>query len=272
MSTSQRTFDQVKNILGKLDRNIDAARARRLQPRPVSVPTAQAVVIPSTGGSTPAVIGATGGGGLNQIIPATPSVPAPASPSMIGQSNGAAPQRSIYGRAQPRQRTDKPRRCGAGGDDESLVCDLMLRNLRKIFGVEERAEPVAAVPARPRNLDAHRMFTHTTIGQTMVVTVVEPELKGEMACDVCHEIRELYAGLAGVKHLVVDMENIRYCDSAGLNQLVDLLATVKKRHGRIGIGAATPYVEVLFKLTRLELVFTIRRSVIEAIDAVSVKD
>jgi len=149
----------------------------------------------------------------------------------------------------------------------------MLRNLRKIFGVErEPVEAAAAAPLRPRSPDGHKLLTHTSIGQTLVVTVVEHELRGELASDVCHEIRALYAQAAGVRHVVIDMENIRYCDSAGLNQMVDLLASVKKRHGRIGIGAATPHVEVLFKLTRLELVFTIRRSVIEAIDAVSRKD
>ena len=36
MSTSKQTFDQVKSILGKLDRSIDAARARRLDPHPAS--------------------------------------------------------------------------------------------------------------------------------------------------------------------------------------------------------------------------------------------
>ena len=50
--------------------------------------------------------------------------------------------------------------------------------------------------------------------------------------------------------------------------MVELLATVKSRHGRIGIAAATQHVEVLFKLTRLELVFTIRRTVLEVVDAI----
>jgi hypothetical protein len=41
MSTSQRTFEQVKSILGKLDRDIDAARQKRLQTRtPQAVPAA----------------------------------------------------------------------------------------------------------------------------------------------------------------------------------------------------------------------------------------
>ena len=87
MSTSQRTFEQVKNILGKLDNNIDAARARRLQtrtpaPTPAPMPAPQPMMISAPSSPAPQPI-------------------APASPSMIGQSNGAAPARSIYGRAQP---------------------------------------------------------------------------------------------------------------------------------------------------------------------------
>lgn len=36
MSTSKHAFDQVKSILGKLDRAIDATRARRLDPAPAA--------------------------------------------------------------------------------------------------------------------------------------------------------------------------------------------------------------------------------------------
>jgi hypothetical protein len=57
MSTSQRTFEQVKSILGKLDRDIDAARQKRLQtrnPAPVSsaavMPAARPLATPGTSG------------------------------------------------------------------------------------------------------------------------------------------------------------------------------------------------------------------------------
>jgi hypothetical protein len=46
MSTSQRTFDQVKSILGKLDRCIDAARERRLHAVGPAVVGSGAVVPP----------------------------------------------------------------------------------------------------------------------------------------------------------------------------------------------------------------------------------
>lgn len=38
MATSQKTFDQVKSILGKLDRNIDEMRQRRLGDPPPRQP------------------------------------------------------------------------------------------------------------------------------------------------------------------------------------------------------------------------------------------
>ncbi len=56
MSTSQRTFEQVKSILGKLDRDIDAARQKRLQarmPQPAAapaMPAARPLATPGTSG------------------------------------------------------------------------------------------------------------------------------------------------------------------------------------------------------------------------------
>ena len=50
MSTSRSTFDQVKSILGKLDRSIDAARARRLDTG--SAPSHSDVLNAQTAGTT----------------------------------------------------------------------------------------------------------------------------------------------------------------------------------------------------------------------------
>lgn len=73
MSTSQRTFDQVRSILGKLDRDIDAARQKRLQVRQAPAP------IPA---------------------PAMPSPPPPASAATLGGPRPVTGA-SGFGRAQP---------------------------------------------------------------------------------------------------------------------------------------------------------------------------
>ena len=107
MATSQKTIDQVKNILGKLDRNIDALRERRLGDGPV-------------GGPRPAFAGIGGGGGGSigqSILPAAQptgfaaqpdfgslligrsTVPAPA-PAPVSTAAADTKPRSPYGRAQ----------------------------------------------------------------------------------------------------------------------------------------------------------------------------
>ncbi len=77
MSTSQRTFNQVKSILGKLDQRIDSLRAARSTP-------VQAALI---GGDR--LIGQAVTGGAPIPIAAFTPAPAP------------APSRSPFGRATP---------------------------------------------------------------------------------------------------------------------------------------------------------------------------
>lgn len=85
MAMSERTINQVRNILGKLDRSIDEARERRL-----------------------------GQDGSEPVRPETPSAeparsepersaPAPAAPG-IGHSTGPKAGASPFGRAKPLQR------------------------------------------------------------------------------------------------------------------------------------------------------------------------
>lgn len=149
----------------------------------------------------------------------------------------------------------------------------MLRNLRKMFGGEDAQSrqgqsdaPAAAQPAVAR-VFSQNLLTCSQLGQTLVVTVIEPELNHFKAAEINAEVRRLMTEHPSARNLVIDMGNIEYLDSAGLNAFVDLLSVVRPTGGRIAIAAATQQVEVLFKLTRLELIFTIRREVIEAVDA-----
>jgi hypothetical protein len=109
MATSQKTFDQVKSILGKLDRNIDAVRERRLgdPPSPVGLTA-------GPGRGMDQLVGGAGarplGGGLpanypnmNTLIGAPAAAPVPAAGPQPGQTAAGAPaaSKSPYGRAQP---------------------------------------------------------------------------------------------------------------------------------------------------------------------------
>ena len=149
----------------------------------------------------------------------------------------------------------------------------MLRNLRKLFGGDDasasmppRAKQEALSPARAA--DWHSPVTWSVLGKALIVTLVDSDLNAFKAAEINHEIRTLFEANPNVRHLVLDMENIKFLDSAGLNTLVDLIAPIRQRQGTIAVAAACQQVEVLFKLTRLELIFKVRRTTLEAIDAV----
>lgn len=102
MGTSDRTFEQVKSILGKLDRNIDQARARRLQDVPVgAVNGSHKSGVHGSGFQSPTAV-------LDQPV-GTRGVPNNPVPGVgvakpMGTPVAPAPSKSGYGRAQPLRR------------------------------------------------------------------------------------------------------------------------------------------------------------------------
>lgn len=100
MATSERTFDQVKSILGKLDRNIDVARARRIQeglgPR----------INPGSPSSVNGVYSAQSVSTPTSSVAQNPAQPILASPAAVAPV--PAKSKSGFGRAQPLRRAMPP--------------------------------------------------------------------------------------------------------------------------------------------------------------------
>jgi len=96
MAEMRRSFQNVKSLLGKLDRSIDEARSRRLGEPDRDAPT------PVSG---------SGDSGLETVVgrPETPPTP-PASTTNTGPGASPAPptRRSVYGRARPLARPADP--------------------------------------------------------------------------------------------------------------------------------------------------------------------
>lgn len=153
----------------------------------------------------------------------------------------------------------------------------MLDAIRKLFGVDEAPDPAAQAlrqvrplgerPRAGRQISADHLMTTSIMGRAVVVTFIEPQIHADHAHAAAEDIRALLLREQSVRDVIFDLENVKYFDSTGLGMLVDLLGALKGRDGRIAVAAATQQVQVLFKLTRLELVFVIRRSVLEALDA-----
>jgi anti-sigma B factor antagonist len=67
-----------------------------------------------------------------------------------------------------------------------------------------------------------------------------------------------------VKKFIVDMTNVRYLNSSGLNALISLLTKARKSGGEVIISNLSPKVKDLLIITRLNTVFTVTDSVQEA--------
>lgn len=105
MGPSDKAFSQVKNILGKLDRNIDQVRSKRLHPEPVAAP-APAVYGPDTLIGVRETLGPETLIGAPKPQPAKPAAtPGPAHSAQPGYtpspSGVPTSPRSAFGRAKP---------------------------------------------------------------------------------------------------------------------------------------------------------------------------
>jgi anti-sigma B factor antagonist len=118
------------------------------------------------------------------------------------------------------------------------------------------------------------LATYDRLGQTLVATPTVATLSGPdaaaLASQMCEQIHEAHHGpdATGVRHIVLDLQNVQYMDSMCVGVLVELLTTLKEAGGHIALVNASSNVEYLFKLTRLDRVFPICRDVMKAIEVV----
>lgn len=122
-----------------------------------------------------------------------------------------------------------------------------------------------------------RLSDFDMLGQTLVATPVVATLSGTDAINLSAELLSRIYGSGGkpdaerassVRHVVLDLANVRYMDSMCVGVLVELLTKLTEAGGRIALVNADPNVEYLFKLTRLDRVFPICRDVMKAIEVV----
>jgi anti-anti-sigma factor len=120
-----------------------------------------------------------------------------------------------------------------------------------------------------------QLAEYDRLGQTLVATPTVGTLSGPDAAKLASELCErIYAAhheedaAPGVRHVVLDLQNVQYMDSMCVGVLVELLTRLKEAGGRIALVNAASNVEYLFKLTRLDRVFPICRDVMKAIEVV----
>jgi anti-anti-sigma factor len=129
--------------------------------------------------------------------------------------------------------------------------------------------------SKPGTSDAAPLASYDKLGQTLVGTPMTDALTGPDAGRLASELFErIQSGCedpedgVGIRHVVLDLQNVQYMDSMCVGVLVELLTMLKEAGGRIALANASSNIECLFKLTRLDRVFPICRDVMKAIDVV----
>ena len=104
------------------------------------------------------------------------------------------------------------------------------------------------------------------VGASIVLQVLDPRLGADKAVAFKDAVgRHLDGSLASV---VLDLSKVVFIDSSGLGAILSVLKRMPKGCELIICGTTDP-VTSMFKLTRLDRVFTMRKSVDEAVSTLS---
>jgi anti-anti-sigma factor len=82
-------------------------------------------------------------------------------------------------------------------------------------------------------------------------------LKGEIDLQTCSGFKDSLRQMIDERsrHIVIDLANVPYLDSAALGVLVDAVRRVREDDGGIYLVATTPFVRRAFEITRLARIF-----------------
>lgn len=98
-------------------------------------------------------------------------------------------------------------------------------------------------------------------GDFQVIAVHEPRIDAAAAIRFKDRMRELTA--RGAPHVVLDLSEVEFIDSSGLGAVVAAMKQLGATR-RLDLAALTPPVDRVFRLTRMDTVFTIHESLAAA--------
>ncbi len=99
-------------------------------------------------------------------------------------------------------------------------------------------------------------FTLIEITTEKFDAIVAPDLKAEL----------VYINKQGEKNILVDMVNVKYCDSSGLSALLIGNRVCKESQGSFILISIQPNVEKLIAISQLDSILLIKTNLQEAID------
>jgi anti-anti-sigma factor len=96
------------------------------------------------------------------------------------------------------------------------------------------------------------------VGQAGALTTVR--LRGELDLVSAAHLTDVLAGLIEAEHTAIDLDlgDLAFCDSSGLNVFVQVHRTLESRGGTLRLNAAQPPVRRVFAVTGLDRVLHVR--------------
>ncbi|MCB0400708.1 MAG: STAS domain-containing protein [Flavobacteriales bacterium] len=106
-------------------------------------------------------------------------------------------------------------------------------------------------------VNKHDNYTIINFTTDKLDAIVAPDLKSEL----------VIINKQGEKNIIVDLAEVKYCDSSGLSALLIGHRLCKEAQGLFMISSIQPNVEKLLSISQLLNVLNIKDSLPEAIDA-----
>ena len=94
---------------------------------------------------------------------------------------------------------------------------------------------------------------------TITVLKASGELTGDQVEAFRRSCQERFA--AGIRHVVLDMENMTFVDSAGLEALLWIIDEASRRHGQLRLVKPDSTVGKILEISRLDRRFDIHDSI-----------
>jgi anti-sigma B factor antagonist len=105
------------------------------------------------------------------------------------------------------------------------------------------------------------------MGKGLVITIMAAELLEDAEIVAVEKAITQLVEQAVATNFVLNFENVKFLSSAVLRSLVKVNAAVKQREGKLRLCCIDAKIMEVFKITRLDKVFDIRRNVDDAVES-----
>lgn len=105
------------------------------------------------------------------------------------------------------------------------------------------------------------------MGKGLVITIMAAELLEDTEIAALEKSVLRLVEEAVATNFVLNFENVKFLSSAVLRVLVKINAGVGQRQGKLRLCCIDPKIMEVFKITRLDKVFDIRKNVDEAVES-----